>query len=116
MLTFDWKDYMLVGFAAFLAGEEIAGVVGWMIDETLTWPRDTTDIELVAVIDFEVLLDYRSFGLAGTVDGWEEIFRVDFVVYPLVTGETYARQQYWHDYEVAGVSTDNEANLVKRAI
>jgi len=87
-----------------------------MIDETLTWPRDTTDIELMAVIDFEVLLDYRSFGLAGTVDGWEEVFRIDFVVYPLVTGETYARQQYRHDYKVAGVSTDNEANLVKRAI
>lgn len=70
----------------------------------------------MAVIDFEVLLDYRSLGLAGAVDGREEVFRVDFVVYPLVTGEAYARQQYRHDYEVAGVSTDKEANLVKRAV
>lgn len=86
------------------------------MSETLTWSRDTTEIELVAVIDFEVLLDYRSLGLAGAVHGREEVFRVDFVVYPLVAGEAYARQQYRHDYEVAGVSTDNEANLVKRAI
>jgi len=87
-----------------------------MIDETLTWPCDTTDIELMAVIDFEVLFDYRSLGLARAVDGREKVFRIDFVVYPLVTGEAYARQQYWHDYEVAGVSTDKEANLIKRAI
>jgi len=87
-----------------------------MIDETLTWPCDTTDIELMTVIDFEVLFDYRSLGLARAVDGREKVFRIDFVVYPLVTGEAYARQQYWHDYEVAGVSTDKEANLIKRAI
>lgn len=70
----------------------------------------------MAVIDFEILLDYRSLGLAGAVDRREEVFRIDFIVYPLVTGETYARQQYRHDYKVARVSTDNEAKLVKRAI
>lgn len=57
---------------------------------TLTWSSDTTDIELMTIIDFEVLFDYRSFGLAGAVDGREEVFRVDFVVNPLVAGEAYA--------------------------
>lgn len=112
--TLDWKDS--ARFAEFLAGEEIARTARWIIDETLTWSCDTTDIELVAVIDFEILLNYRSFGLAGAVDRREEVLRIDFIVYPLVTGETYARQQYRHDYEVARVSTDNEAKLVKRAI
>jgi len=87
-----------------------------MIDETLTWSCDTTEIELVAIIDFEVLLDYRSLGLARSVDGRKEVFRIDFVVYPLITGKAYARQQYRHDYKVAGMSTDMEANFVKRAI
>lgn len=87
-----------------------------MIDENLTWSSNTTDVELMAVIDFEVLLDYRSFGLTGAVNGREEIFRIDFVVYPLIAGEAYASQQYRHDYEVAGMSTDGEAKFVKRAV
>lgn len=87
-----------------------------MIDENLTWSSNTTDVELMAVIDFEVLLDYRSFGLTGAVDRREEIFRIDFVVYPLIAGEAYAGHQYWHDYEVAGMSTDGEAKFVKRAV
>jgi len=70
----------------------------------------------MTVVDFEVLLHYRSFDFARTVDGREEVFRVDFVVYPLIAGEAYARQQYRHDYEVARVSADNEAKLVKRAV
>lgn len=87
-----------------------------MIDGTLTWSSNTTDIELMTIIDFEVLLDYRSFGLARAVDGREEVFRIDFVVYPLIAGEAYASQQYRHDYEVTGMSADKQANFVKRAV
>lgn len=61
-----------------------------MIDEALTWPSDTADVELMAVVDFEVLLDYRALSLARSVDGREKVFRVDLVMYPLVSGEAYA--------------------------
>lgn len=87
-----------------------------MSDECLTWPSDTAEIELMAIIDFEVLFNYRSFGFAGTVDRREEIFWIDFVVYLLIAGEAYASQQYWHDYKVSGMSTDNQTNFVKRAV
>jgi len=70
----------------------------------------------MAVVDFEVLLHYRSFDFARTIDRREEVFWVDFVVYPLIAGEAYACQQYRHYHEVARVSADNEAKLVKRAI
>lgn len=85
------------------------------MDEALTWSSDTSDTELT-IIDFEVLFDYRSLGLPGAVDRREKVLRIDFVVYPLVAGEAYACQQYWHDYEVTGMSADNEANFVKCAV
>jgi len=86
-----------------------------MMDEALTWPSDTSDTELT-IIDFEVLFDYRPLGLPGAVDRREKVLRIDFVVYPLVAGEANAGQQYWHDYKVTGMSADNKANFVKRAV
>lgn len=71
---------------------------------------------MIAVVDFEILLDHGSFGLAGAVDGREEVFRVDLVVYPLVAGEADAGQQQRHNHEVAGVSADDQAQFVKRAV
>lgn len=82
----------------------------------LTWPGDTTEIEMIAIVDFKVLFDYRPLSFAGPVDRREKVFRVDFVVNPLVTGEAYAGQQQRHDHEVAGVSADDEAQFVKRTV
>lgn len=85
------------------------------MDKALTWPSDTRDTELT-IIDFEVLFHYRSLRLPGAVDRREKVLRIDFVVYPLVAGEANACQQNWYDYEVTGMSADNEANFVKRAV
>jgi uncharacterized membrane protein len=63
-----------------------------MINVIFTWSSDTADIELMAVVDFEVLLHYRSFDFARTVDGRKEVFWIDFVMYPLIAGEAYACQ------------------------
>lgn len=60
------------------------------LNVAFTWSGDSADIEIIAVINFEMFLGNGTLRFAGSVDRGKKILRIDFVMNSLISGNAYA--------------------------
>lgn len=55
-------------------------------ESVITWPSDSSNIESMRVVHFEIVLHHSPLHLSMAVEGREEIFGIDFIFHLLVSG------------------------------